>query len=112
MWLSVHYDGWDGGMVMVVAVAVLGVTVVPIIFVIGPDGVPRLYAGPALASCLYALHLYALHLHHFVCLSILPHQKKNDNRRRAQQERWAPDPKKMALRRRHHSRQRALAVSR
>ena len=44
MWLSVHFDGWDGGMVVVVAGAVVGVTVVPIIFVIVPEGVPRLYA--------------------------------------------------------------------
>ena len=48
------------GMVVVVAVVVVGVTVVAILLVIGPDGVPRLYARslclacmPCTSSCLY-----------------------------------------------------------
>ena len=41
-------------MVVVVAVDVVGVTVVAIILVIGPDGVPddRLYARPLLLACM------------------------------------------------------------
>ena len=39
-------------MVVVVAVDVVGVTVLAIILVMGPDGVPRLYVRPLLLACM------------------------------------------------------------
>ena len=53
-------------MVMVVAVDVVGVTVVAIIVVIGPDGASSLYARPLLLACMCCTCIL------FVCLAILP----------------------------------------
>ena len=57
------------GIVVGETVAAVGATVVAIILVIGPDGVPRLYARPVILVCMsYTCIL-------LVCLAMLPHQK-------------------------------------
>ena len=58
------------GMMVVVTVAVVGVTVAAFIVVIDPDGVPRLYARPLPLGCMPCTCIM------FVCLATLPHQKK------------------------------------
>ena len=56
-------------LVVVVVIAVVGVTFVAIIVVIGPDGVPRLYARPLLLDCMPSTCFL------LVCLAMLPHTR-------------------------------------
>ena len=53
--------------VVVVAVVVVGATVVAIIGAVGPDGVPHLYARPLLLDCMPCTCIL------LVCLAMLPH---------------------------------------
>ena len=57
-------------MVVVVAVVVVGVTVVATIVVVGPDGASSLYALPLLLACMPCNCILC------VCPAILPHTKR------------------------------------
>ena len=65
-------------MVVVVAVVVVGVTVVPIIVLVGPDGASSLYARPFVLVCMSCLALAS-------CLHVLPSPLTHTHKRSALQ---------------------------